>query len=643
MDIYIAYGATAYLMILITLLFCIYRNWIGLRKNQIFFKILNIAVVTIQLDVMLVCVAWIFPAAAHIVQEIAGICMYSGTLFLFYQFLVYDLAVAGKMYWTDNVWFRFLQGCIAAAVLLAVSAPFTGNALVSYHPEKGIYYAEHDQVQVAVLAVCLISGMFAVFRERKRLSREEFHILTAVHLLLFADLVLQKAIEVKYAVSYGGISIMIVLYYLLLHNEAQYKLSASGCFSRAGFIEIMKERAHYRENFTCLGVCINNIESITNYCTEEEIIRIHQKLGNILKDVCGRHNVYQIHSFEYLVVARGAKAMVKRHELLSKAIPPYVRINNKNIPVLCSFFALEFADSDYCIDDFIRILTSMRKMAMEEMSREILLRYEGDRKQRIQREIEALWIVNEGIRNRDFEFRCIPIQSLKDSLDISCEVILLEQREADRVVSQEDIWEMAAEMGYGREIACIACEIACQFARREQLSQKGFKRIHINVASSQLSGAGSAKRLVEIMRRYRVPGENICMEVTVEQNTDCEKMGEAFAVLHEFGVWLLLDQFGVTVCSLKEILNMPFDAVKINHHMVRNYCNGNNRQLVHLVKMLQRQKWEIYLDGVDQEEQLEIINNLGVSYFQGALLSSRLLEEKEMSQYLETGGAFVVE
>lgn len=98
-------------------------------------------------------------------------------------------------------------------------------------------------------------------------------------------------------------------------------------------------------------------------------------------------------------------------------------------------------------------------------------------------------------------------------------------------------------------------------------------------------------------------------------------------MFQEYGIMLLLDQFGVTVCNLKDVLNMSFDAVKINGHMVRTFCRGENSQLKFLVRMLAFRGWKIYLDGVDDNKQLEMLRPLKISYMQGVVFAVSSLWE----------------
>ena len=265
---------------------------------------------------------------------------------------------------------------------------------------------------------------------------------------------------------------------------------------------MLLERAYYKEDFVCLGICINNIESITNFCTEAEIVQIHKRMGKILRSICGRHNVYHIHSFEYMILLRGKDNAEKKHQILEKKIPSYFRIHNKNIALLCGFYTVRFADAAYNAAEFQRTITSMRKLTMEQMGRDNLLSYQGENQEGIKHDLEALRVVSQCIAARHFHFAFVPIQSVADRNDVSYEFVLQEYLEDGTEISQESIWSLAAETGYIREAGQIAVEMMCKVVKKNRMLEKSDAVYHINLLSSQLANTSLAEQYVLLFPFY---------------------------------------------------------------------------------------------------------------------------------------------
>lgn len=633
MEIYIAYGGVTAVMLGITFVFYSYKNWLALRKNGIYIRMLFLLLAVVLADVILGNAMLHFLQAEVILEVISRIIMSVGALFLFLNILLYDMAITQKMYLVKTISFRIFFGLITVISVISVAAPLLNHAWL-YNQNQHGYGIFGKFLQVLVLLVCLCAGILLIICSKNVLNRREYIFLLATHCLLVFDVNMQIVLNARNLASYFTLAIVVILYYVLLHNSDQYVSFSSHCFDRDGFRKVVRERAQYKEDFTCLGICINNIESITNFCTEAEIAQLHCKMGEILRGYCGRHNVYHIHSFEYMIMIRSSENVEKKHQMLETGIPAYFRINNKNVSILCGFYTVKFSEAGYDMADFNRIITSMRKITMDQTDREVLLRYDAEKRENIQQDLEAMQIVNDCIANHSFDIEIALIQSLINTERMSCEFVLCKHM-GGRDISQECIWEMAAESGYLKVTGYIMMEMLCKYITDRNWLEGPFYQFHVNLTSTQLASEVLAHKYIEILEKYHIPGDRICIEFTFDQNVDYEKLMESFLVFKEYGVSVLLDQFGVTVCNLKKVLNMPFDSVKVNHHMVRTFCAGNNHQLVYLVDMLNQKKWNIILDGIDDFTQIDMLREMKIAGVQGQAITkqsaARVVHAMELS------------
>lgn len=625
MRVYIAYGMVSAVMLMITILFYSYKNWMALRKNIIYFWLLIWGFLAVLTDVVLGYFSLQHVRYRETLDTVSGVIMSVCLLILYLSLFLYDLAAAGRMRLIRTPLFCIFLGLTVVAAIISVISPWIGVSTFLY-PHWDNYGARGNLLQAGVLGICLCAGLAVLFGNRKRLKRHVFCVLFVSQILLLFDAAMQIVLKARNLASYYTLAGVLICYYILIHNMDQYRSVSSFCFDRDGFHEVLMEHACYKEDFVCLGICIHNIESITNFCTETEIAQLHKRIGRILRNVCGRHNVYHIHSFEYMVLLGGRENAEKKHQILEQKIPSYFRINNKNISLLCGFYMVRFADAAYDAPQFQRTITSMRKLTMEQMGRGNLLYYQGENKEEIKHDLEALRMVNHCIAARRFDFVFIPLCPVFGEQDVSYEFVLREYLEDGTEVSQEDIWNLAAETGYIRETGHITFEMLCKAVQEKGLSVSDDTRYHINLLSSQLAGAWLAEEYIKILKSYHMPGARICVELTMDQKAQEDKLEECFTVFHNYGISILLDQFGVTVCNLKNVLNMSFDGAKINKHMVKSFCDGKNSQLGFMVHMLNAVNWTLYLDGVDREEMIDCLSDLKVDYIQGLAVGTGFAE-----------------
>lgn len=615
MEIYIAFGVVAAIMLGVTFLFFHYKNWLLLKKNRAYIAMLLALLLAVAADVIcgagIIYLSWDKEAVELVSRIIMSVC----ALCLFFFLCLYDLAMVGKLRLVRTVWFRLLTAVLILVGLVSVAVPLSGNAFL-YDAHHFSYYPVIHLMQVLVLSLFTCLGAGQIVSEKAELLRREYLVMLATHILLLCDIVVQNIINARNLISYLTLSQVLIFYYILLHNHDQYISFTSRCFNRSGFQKLIEEKARYKEDFSCLGICINNVESITNFCDEVEIHGVLKQLGRILKNSCGRHRVYQIHSFEYMVVLQDTQTVEWVHNYLRTHIPAYFRIHDKNVSLLCGFYAVNFFDAGYDKTSFNRIISNMRKITMGQANQAELLQYNGENQKKIQRDLNTMQVVSQSIAQHSFDLDCAVLQPL-DETESACEMILCKRTGVAEVISQERIWKIASDFGSLRQVGYIMMELVCREIVNRDRQQKIKRKIHINLTSGQIANETLAAKYIDILKSYGIARSRICVEVTLDLTVNYDGLLRALAVFRENGVQLLLDQFGVTVCNLKDVLNMPFDGVKVNNYMVVKFCEGNSHQLTYLIRMLNNKKWRIYLDGIDNLTNVDILSGMSVYAVQG--------------------------
>jgi EAL domain-containing protein (putative c-di-GMP-specific phosphodiesterase class I) len=89
------------------------------------------------------------------------------------------------------------------------------------------------------------------------------------------------------------------------------------------------------------------------------------------------------------------------------------------------------------------------------------------------------------------------------------------------------------------------------------------------------------------------------------------------------GVGLKLDDFGTGYSSLSYLRDLPFDTLKIDQSCVRELAgNGTNQELVKtILSMANDLRMDVVAEGVETEEEAEMLRSMGCEYGQGYLYS----------------------
>ena len=109
-----------------------------------------------------------------------------------------------------------------------------------------------------------------------------------------------------------------------------------------------------------------------------------------------------------------------------------------------------------------------------------------------------------------------------------------------------------------------------------------------------------------------------------------EYSGRLLNYLKEKGFGLSIDDFGTGYSSLSYLAELPFDYLKIDISFVRKMLlDKHSRYIVETIIYLSKKlNMKSIAEGVEAEEQLELLKELGCDYIQGFLLSKPLEETK---------------
>jgi len=185
----------------------------------------------------------------------------------------------------------------------------------------------------------------------------------------------------------------------------------------------------------------------------------------------------------------------------------------------------------------------------------------------------------------------------------------------------------ASLAGYGVEdlgLAIGACGALLDYAGKTQ----GQALAHVTAVSAER--AGEYVRLDGATRRNLELTETMAM-------FDAEKARNVFSDLKELGVRLSIDDFGTGYSSLNYLRRFPVDTLKIDRSFISNMDIDDNRKIVATMVMLAHSLGlRVIAEGMETEDQLRQLKELGCEFAQGYLFSKPLRAE-EAEQFMIAG------
>src|SRR5438876_562024 len=105
--------------------------------------------------------------------------------------------------------------------------------------------------------------------------------------------------------------------------------------------------------------------------------------------------------------------------------------------------------------------------------------------------------------------------------------------------------------------------------------------ISVNVAARELSELDLADRVRDELRRFRLPGRALCLEVSEDAVLrDPDRAREALAEVKQLGVAVALDNFGAGNSSLSLPRNLPLDMLKLDRALIHSFEHDREARAV---------------------------------------------------------------
>jgi diguanylate cyclase (GGDEF)-like protein len=147
----------------------------------------------------------------------------------------------------------------------------------------------------------------------------------------------------------------------------------------------------------------------------------------------------------------------------------------------------------------------------------------------------------------------------------------------------------------------------------------------VNLTPGSLATPDFAAAVSSVLQERGTTPDSVVLEVS-EASLSGEP-GRVLATLdelHELGVRLAIDDFGTGHSSLDRLRRCPVDSIKIHQTLVHGLvADDDDRSAVQaIVSMAAALDLSVVAEGVETDEQLEVLRDLGCEYVQGYLLAS---------------------
>ena len=250
--------------------------------------------------------------------------------------------------------------------------------------------------------------------------------------------------------------------------------------------------------------------------------------------------------------------------------------------------------------------------------------------------------LREAVTQRELRVVYQPILAVESGTLLGFEALVRWQHPERGLLSPALFLPLAEETGLIRTIDHYVWNEACAQVRtwQQALGTQHPLTLSINLSSQHFLYPDLAEELETILKRTDFPPEQLVLEITEGALIrSSEVVSATLHELKELGIKLYLDDFGTGYSSLSYLQRFPVDALKIDRSFIHSMTrNEESAELVRtIINMAQNLGLEAVAEGVETQEQLEQLRNLGCPYTQGYLFA-KPLSEAQAEAFLMVSG-----
>ncbi|MFT8422905.1 MAG: EAL domain-containing protein [Gluconacetobacter sp.] len=190
---------------------------------------------------------------------------------------------------------------------------------------------------------------------------------------------------------------------------------------------------------------------------------------------------------------------------------------------------------------------------------------------------------------------------------------------------------LAEEAGLIEALGEWALRQACRQMAQWMADGIAIPSVAVNLSARHFRESGLPAMIAAILEETGIPPGRLMVEMTESTMVaDLDSTIEAARAIRALGVGLSMDDFGTGFSTLANLVNLPLNEVKIDRSFVERMDRvEESRQIVNAVIGMGRNLgMSIVAEGVETQEQLALLDELGCPLVQGFLISHPLEAER---------------
>lgn len=312
-------------------------------------------------------------------------------------------------------------------------------------------------------------------------------------------------------------------------------------------------------------------------------------------------------------------------EKIRHAVSQPYDCDGAQLRVTCSAGIAVYPDRDASAHELLRYAdTAMYQV--KDKGRDAVEFFNEDMADKISRQLVLEGELHTAIDEAQFELYFQPKVDANTGQLVGAEALIRWNHPERGMVSPFEFIPILEASGMILTVGQWVLEESCRAIQSWQ--ERGFwsdtLRLSINVSPRQFRRRGFADDVTRTLQQIEIPRDSLEIEITegiVIQNVD--ETVATMTTLASEGIAFSLDDFGTGYSSISYLKKLPVSVLKIDKSFVDDIMTDRNDQVLveTMITMGRLLEMEVVAEGVESEDQLELLKQYGCHIYQGYLFS----------------------
>ena len=458
-------------------------------------------------------------------------------------------------------------------------------------------------------------------------------------LIVAATCVSIQAVNEKLLMTGFGVALGISILFFTIQNPYGDVDNLTGALDKQYFEKWLHEKLKHRQNLSLIAVDIQ-LKKINKFWGTKTGDKVLVQVSKELQRITDLRHVFRLEGKRFVVVLESLAEYEKVRDLLKTFFEKEFDLDGESvgIPVaLCGITDLnKWPETDKLLA-YIEYLMAM----VPKTEKTTLIQDSEKTLQGFLYEQEVEYFLDIAIEHDLFEVYYQPVFDLENQRFVTLEALSRLNHPALGGIAPDIFISIAEKNGQIAQIGQLQFRRICRFVKANPELMKTIKNIKFNLSPAELMRAGYSKMLIETIREAGLPFSFFQFEVTETVATEySEMLYRAVSDFVEAGIGLCLDDFGSGYANLDTVLRLPFQCIKLDKSLLRNVCDSEQAAQFYrnIVAVMQNMGYYVVAEGVETEQEVELLTKWKVNMIQGYYYSKPLSELELLKKLNVNGG-----